>query len=34
MQNNNNNKIIRQAASCELFQVSVQHISYINLYTD
>lgn len=31
MQNNNNNRIIGQVASCELFQVSVQHVSYINM---
>lgn len=33
MQNNNNNKIIRQATSCELFQVSIQYVNYINIYT-
>lgn len=31
MQNNNSNRNIGQVASCELFQVSIQHVSYINM---
>lgn len=34
IKNNNNNKLIRQADSCELFQVSIHHVNYINMYTD